>query len=141
MAAWPPVSQTYHSWYTSIVGSAPHEGRKPVLRVVFYRTHAGREPVREWLKGLERDERKAIGEDIKTAQYGWPLGMPLIRKLDPGLWEIRSSLAVGIARVVFAVDGDTMVLLHGFAKKSRRTPVNDIDTSRRRLARLLEEER
>jgi len=126
MAAWPPVSQTYHSWYISIVGSAPH---------------AGREPVREWLKGLDRDERKAIGEDIKTAQYGWPLGMPLIRKLDPGLWEIRSSLAVGIARVVFAVDGDTMVLLHGFAKKSRRTPVNDIDTSRRRLARLLEEER
>ena len=93
------------------------------------------------MKDLERDERKAIGEDIKTAQYGWPLGMPLIRKLDPGLWEIRSSLAVGIARVVFAVDGDTMVLLHGFAKKSRRTPVNDIDTSRRRLARLLEEER
>jgi len=93
------------------------------------------------LKDLERDERKAIGEDIKTAQYGWPLGMPLIRKLDPGLWEIRSSLAAGIVRVVFAVDGDTMVLLHGFVKKSRKTPVNDIDTSRRRLARLLGEER
>jgi phage-related protein len=67
--------------------------------------------------------------------------MPLIRKLDPGLWEIRSSLAARIARVVFAVDGDTMALLHGFMKKSRKTPVNDIDTSRRRLARLLEEER
>ena len=93
------------------------------------------------MKDLERDERKAIGEDIKTAQYGWPLGMPLIRKLDPGLWEIRSSLAAGIVRVVFAVDGDTMVLLHGFVKKSRKTPVNDIDTSRRRLARLLGEER
>ncbi len=70
-----------------------------------------------------------------------PLGIPLIRKLDPGLWEIRSSLAAGIARVVFAVDGDTMVLLHGFVKKSRKTPVNDIDTSPRRLAWLLEEDR
>lgn len=140
MAAWPPVSQTYHSWYTSTVSSAPYESREPVLRVVFYRSGSGREPVREWLKDLERDERKAIGEDIKTAQYGWPLGMPLIRKLDPALWEIRSSLAAGIARVVFAIDGDTMVLLHGFVKKSRKTPVNDIDTSRRRLARLLEEE-
>jgi len=141
MTAWLLVSQTYHSWYTSVADRAAHEGREPVLRAVFYRTHAGREPVREWLKGLERDERKAIGEDIKTAQYGWPLGMPLIRKLDPSLWEIRSSLAARIARVVFAVDGDTMVLLHGFVKKSRKTPVNDIDTSRRRLARLLEEER
>jgi phage-related protein len=73
--------------------------------------------VHEWLKGVERDERKTIGSDIKTAKYGWPLGMPRIRKLDPGLWEIRSSLAAGIARVVFAVDGDTMVLLHGFVKK------------------------
>jgi phage-related protein len=141
MAAWPPVSQTYHSWYTSVVGSAPYEGREPVLRVIFYRSGLGREPVREWLKGLDRDERKTIGTDIKTAQYGWPLGMPLIRKLDPGLWEIRSGLAAGIARVVFAVDGDTVVLLHGFVKKSRKTPAHDIETSRRRLARLLEEER
>ena len=131
----------YHSWYTLIMGSAPHEGREPVVRVVFNRSGSGRKPVREWLKGPERDERKAIGEDIKTAQYGWPLGMPLIRKLDPGLWDIRSSLATGIARVVFAVDGDTMVLLHGFVKKSRKTPAHEIDTSRRRLARLLEEER
>ncbi|MEI6451687.1 MAG: type II toxin-antitoxin system RelE/ParE family toxin [Actinomycetes bacterium] len=77
----------------------------------------------------------------RAAQYGWPRGMPLIRKLDPGLWEIRTNLAAGIARVVFAVDGDTMVLLHGFAKKSRETPAHEIDTSRRRLARLLEEER
>jgi len=67
--------------------------------------------------------------------------MPLIRKLDPGLWEVRPSLAAGIARVVFAVDGDTVVLLHGFMKTSRKTPVNGIHTSRRRLARLLEEER
>jgi phage-related protein len=141
MAAWPPVSQTYHSWYTSVVGSAPHESREPDLRMVFCRSGAGREPVREWLTDPERDERKAIGKDIKTAQYGWPLGMPLICKLDPGIWEIRSSLAAGIARVVFAVDGDTMVLLHAFLKKSRKTPVNDIETSRRRLARLLEEAR
>jgi len=70
MVAWPPVSQTYHSWYTTVVGSAPHEGRDPVQHVVFYRTQSRHEPVREWLKGLDRDERKAIGADIKTAQYG-----------------------------------------------------------------------
>ena len=113
---------------------------KPILSVRFYSTQPESEPVREWLLSLSRDDRRTLGEDIKTAQYGWPLGMPLIRKLDPALWEIRSSLAAGIARVVFAIDGDTMVLLHGFVKKSRKTPVNDIDTSRRRLARLLEEE-
>ena len=61
------------------------ESTGPVLRVVFYRTEAGNEPVREWLKSLKREDRKAIGEDVKTAQYGWPLGMPLIRKLEPGL--------------------------------------------------------
>jgi phage-related protein len=119
--------------------SALHEAREPILRVVFYRTGAGREPVREWLKDLDNNGRKAIGADIKTTQYGWPLGMPLIRKVEPGLWEIRSSIPAGIARVVFAVDGDTMILLHGFVKKSRKTPATAIATSRQRLARLLKE--
>jgi phage-related protein len=72
--------------------------RQPILSVVFYRTTAGNEPVREWLLGLKRDNRRIVGQDVKTAQYGWPLGMPLIRKLEPGLWEVRSHLADGIAR-------------------------------------------
>ena len=107
--------------------------------MVFYRTEAGNEPVREWLKELKREDRKAIGQDIKTAQYGWPLGMPLIKKLEPGLWEVRSHIAQGIARVIFTVGDGMMVLLHGFVKKSQKTPLDDVRTARQRLASLVEE--
>ena len=61
------------------------EDKKPILNVVFYKNEAGNEPVREWLKDLPKEDRQTIGEDIKTAQYGWPLGMPLIRKIERGL--------------------------------------------------------
>ena len=74
-------------------------GTHPVLRVVFFRSQGGREPVREWLLDLSRGDRKAIGCEIKTAQYGWPIGMPLIRKLEPGLWEVRSAIERVTARV------------------------------------------
>ena len=104
-----------------------------VLKVVFYRSEAGNEPVREWLKDLQRDEKRQIGEDIKTAQLGWPLGMPLIRKIDKELWEVRTKLADGIARVFFTVDGEYMILLHGFIKKSQKTPQNDLKTALSRL--------
>ncbi len=117
----------------------PRENADPILRVVFFRASGGSEPVREWLKGLPRADRKTIGEDIKTAQYGWPLGMPLIRKLEPGLWEVRSRITDGIARVVFTVDGGVMVLLHGFIKKSQKMPSAELKTARRRLANLIQE--
>lgn len=94
---------------------------EPILDVTFYRTIAGNEPVREWLKGLPREDRRAIGEDLKTAQYGWPLGMPLIRKLDRGLWEVRSNTSTGIARVLFTVKDGLIILLHAFVKKSQKT--------------------
>lgn len=113
--------------------------RQPILGVVFFRTAAGNEPVREWLKSLRRSDRKAIGEDIKTAQFGWPLGMPLIRKLGTNLWEVRSHLDAGIARVIFTADGSVMVLLHGFVKKSQRTPPGEMKTARQRLADLHKE--
>jgi phage-related protein len=109
------------------------------LRVVFYRTTAGNEPVREWLKALPPEDRKIIGDDLKTAQYGWPLGMPLIRKLEAGLWEVRSRLQDRIARVIVTVEGDTMVLLHGFIKKSQKTPLQDLQLARQRLESLGEE--
>jgi len=109
---------------------------EPILDVVFYKTEAGGEPVREWLKSLPREDRKNIGEDIKTAQYGWPLGMPLIRKMERGLWEVRSNISTGIARVLFTVKGAMMILLHGFVKKSQKTPPNELDTARRRLNNL-----
>ncbi|MEP7356884.1 MAG: type II toxin-antitoxin system RelE/ParE family toxin [Anaerolineales bacterium] len=110
--------------------------RQPILAVRFYVTAAGNEPVRDWLKVLPRSARKAIGTDIKTAQFGWPLGMPLIRKLSPGLWEVRSHLDTGIARVIFTVDNGLMVLLHGFVKKSQKTPPAELQTARQRLADL-----
>jgi phage-related protein len=113
--------------------------REPILSVVFYRTTAGNEPVREWLLGLAPDDRKAVGYDIKTAQYGWPLGMPLVRKIEPGLWEVRSGLTIGIGRVLFTVEGGTMILLHGFTKKSQKTLAADLKAARQRLANLRQE--
>ena len=92
--------------------------------------------VREWLKSLPKADRCAIGEDLKTAQYGWPLGMPLVRKLEPRLWEVRSRTGSGIARVIFTVSKALMILLHGFVKKSQKTPPGDLDTARQRLADL-----
>jgi phage-related protein len=112
---------------------------QPILKVVFYRTEAGNEPVREWLKSLRREDCRTIGEDIKTVQFGWPLGMPLIKKVEKGLWEVRSDINQGIARVLFSVEGDIMVLLHGFVKKSQKTPLHELNTARRRMADLYEE--
>lgn len=104
-----------------------------ILKVVFYRTESGNEPVRTWLKELPRNYKRQIGEDIKTAQLGWPLGMPLIKKIDKYLWEVRTTLENGIARTFFTVDDDYMVLLHGIIKKSQKTPLNELKTA---LARL-----
>ncbi|CAG0950474.1 hypothetical protein ANRL3_00198 [Anaerolineae bacterium] len=104
-----------------------------VLKVVFYRSEIGNEPVREWLKGLPREDKRKIGEDIKTAQIGWPLGMPLIRKIDKDLWEVRTRLENGIERVFFTVDGKYMILLHGFIKKSQKTPQNELKAALTRL--------
>ncbi len=103
-----------------------------VLEVRFYATDQGREPVRDWLKSLSPEARKSIGEDIKTVQFGWPLGMPLVRKMEPGLWEVRSMIDVGITRVLFTTAGPVMVLLHGFIKKSGKTPGADLKLALRR---------
>ena len=92
--------------------------------------------MREWLLTLTREDRRISGGDIKTAQHGWPLGMPLIRKLEPGLWEVRSRIRAGTARVMFTVEGDVMVLLHGFVKKSAKTPTAELRTARLRLKSL-----
>ena len=99
----------------------------------FYRSDAGREPVREWLKSLDAADRRIIGEDIKDVEFSWPIGMPLVRSLGRDIWEVRSSLPQGrIARVLFCVEKDGMVLLHGFMKKTQKTPKQDIDLALRR---------
>ncbi len=89
--------------------------------------------MREWLKGLEPEDRKVIGEDIKDVEFSWPIGMPLVRSLGHELWEVRSSLLHGrIARVVFCVERECMVLLHGFVKKTQKTPQHEIALARKR---------
>lgn len=104
------------------------------VQAVFYRTEAGGEPVREWLKNLSsREDRKQIGEDIKTIEFGWPVGMPVCRSVGGGIYEVRSDLAQNrIARVLFYFDKNRrMVLLHGFIKKTQKTPEEDLQLARR----------
>jgi phage-related protein len=104
------------------------------LPATFYELPSGREPVREWLKALDRDDRKVIGEDIKDVEFSWPIGMPLCRALGQGLWEVRSQLPRGrIARVLFGVHGGRMVLLHAFIKKTQKTPASDLNVALKRL--------
>ena len=109
---------------------------QPKLPVRFFRTGEGREPVREWLKALPKQERKSIGDDIRTVQFGWPGGIPLVRKLGDGLWEVRVNLPNRVARVLFTVVDQQAVLLHGFIKQSRKTPAADLAVARRRKGEL-----
>ncbi|MBV8709321.1 MAG: type II toxin-antitoxin system RelE/ParE family toxin [Acidobacteriaceae bacterium] len=100
----------------------------------FYCTSTGREPVREWLKELPFEDRKIVGEDIKDVEFSWPIGLPLVDSLGRGLWEVRSSLTRGrIARVIFCVNQGEMFLLHGFIKKTQKTPQQEIDLALKRM--------
>ncbi|MGD9981627.1 MAG: type II toxin-antitoxin system RelE/ParE family toxin [Hyphomonadaceae bacterium] len=100
----------------------------------FYQTAAGAEPVRDWLLTLDAEDRRVIGIDMATVEFGWPVGMPTCRSLGDSLWEVRSSLpSRREARVIFAVIEEQMVLLHGFIKKSQRTPKTDLDLALKRL--------
>ena len=92
--------------------------------------------MREWLLDLSRDDRNAISCDSKTAQYGWPIDMPLIRKLEPGLWEVRSMINRGVARVIFRIAENVIALLYGFVKKPAKTPSNDLQVAGGRLSTL-----
>lgn len=108
-----------------------------ILPVIFYRMASGREPVREWLKELPPADKRVIGEDLKTVEYGWPVGMPVCHSMGEGLWEVRSNLPNGrTARVLFSVAGGHIVLLHGFIKKTQKTPDSDLDLARQRMKDL-----
>lgn len=106
---------------------------RPTLDARFFKSDSGTEPVRDWVRGLPAKDRKTIGEDIKTVQFGWPIGMPLVRKMDKDLWEVRIHLQDRIARVLFTVSGSTIVLLHGFIKKSQATPESDLKLAKDRM--------
>jgi hypothetical protein len=110
--------------------------KTPILEVYFFKTEANNEPVRQWLKLLVAKDKKLIGEDIKTIQFGWPLGMPLVKHIDGGIWEVRSKLSGGIARVLFVLEGNSMVLVHAFMKKQQKTPKPDIDIAKLRAKQL-----
>jgi phage-related protein len=103
------------------------------LDAVFFRSKVGNEPVREWLKSLAKEQRKAIGEDIAYVQFKWPIGKPRVDHLRGAVWEVRSSLDNRIARTLFAVAGGQIVLLHGFIKKTQRTPDSDIELALKRF--------
>lgn len=109
---------------------------KMVLHISFYKEVSGKEPVRAWLCDLSKRDRKIIGEDIKRVQFGWLLGMPLVRTVGKGLWEVRSTLDTKIARVIFMAYSGRMVLLHGFIKKSQKTPLADLDLARKRAQKF-----
>jgi phage-related protein len=106
---------------------------KPIP-LVFWRSTAGREPVREWVNELSRDDQRIIGRDMARVQFGWPIGLPVCRPLTRGLWEVRSTLPSKCeGRVLFGFHDGTLVALHAFIKKTRATPKDDLALARQRL--------
>ncbi len=112
--------------------TSPVESSKRV-QAIFYATEAGGEPVREWLKSLPKEERRLVGVDIMTVEFGWPIGMPVCKPLGTGIYEVRTALPSNrMSRVLFYFDRKgRMVLLHGFIKKSRKTPHEDLELAQR----------
>ena len=107
------------------------------IPLVFFRTSAGSEPVRDWLRELPEEERHAIGTDLLRAQWRWPVGMPLCRPMGGGLWEIRTDLLTNrTARVLICFYRERLVALHGFIKKTRTTPNEDLELARKRKKEL-----
>lgn len=113
------------------------EAEPQKITLIFYRTAAGSEPVREWLRVLKESERHAIGRDLLRAQWRWPAGMPLCRALGNGLWEVRTDLPSNrTARVLLCLYQDHLVALHGFIKKTRATPDQELALARKRQKEL-----
>ena len=107
------------------------------IPAVFYRTAGGTEPVLDWLRSLPPEDRRVIGTDLATVQYGWPIGMPLCRPLGEGLWEVRSKLrSRRIARLLFFVHEGRIGVVHGFIKKTQKTPADDLDLGRKRMKEM-----
>jgi phage-related protein len=107
--------------------------KKIRFKLVFFQEDSGKEPVRDWLLDLSKKDKKIIGHDILVIQYTWPLGMPLVKSLGKGLWELRSTLSNQIARVIFVQKKDKIILLHAFIKKTQKTPSNEIEIALKRL--------
>jgi phage-related protein len=107
---------------------------RPELPVRFYRTKSGREAVLDWLRDLAKEDRRTIGQDLMRVQIGWPIGMPLVGSLKDGLWEVRSMLpSQRIARLILCFHEETIIVLHGFIKKTRKTPAADLSMAKQRM--------
>jgi phage-related protein len=105
----------------------------PEIPVRFYRTSSGIGPVLEWLRDLPKEDRRVLGIDLMRVQVGWPIGMPLARSLGDGLWEMRSTLpSRRIARLLLCFHEGVIVVLHGFVKKTQKTPPDDLELARKR---------
>jgi len=109
------------------------ENEEKGFEVVFFETESGNQPVREFIKGLSKDDKKIVGADIRVVQDSFPVGLPLVRKIKPGLWEIRSDVKDGISRVFFTFINEEIILLHGFVKKTQKTPPREIDVAIQRI--------
>jgi phage-related protein len=108
------------------------------IPVKFWSTVTGREPVRDFLKELPQADRLKIGTDLRRLQYGWPIGMPLVRNLGSGIWELRTSLASKReVRLLFACGDSMLVLLHGFIKKTQKTPLQELELAQARLKEMM----
>jgi phage-related protein len=108
------------------------------MPIIFYRTASGIEPVREWLRNLPEDDKRAIGIDLAALQVGWPVGMPLCRSLGDGVWEMRSRLpSRRTARLLFCICDGCIGILHGFVKKTQKTPHEEIDLARKRMKEMM----
>jgi phage-related protein len=107
--------------------------RQEPLEVVFFESEAGNQPVKEFLMSRTKGDRKEIGADIYKVQAGFPLGLPLVRKEDVDLWEVRSTIPDGVCRILFTVTKTEMVLIHGFVKKTQKTPLNELEVAKNRL--------
>lgn len=111
-------------------------GPQKVLQAAFFVSETGKRPVRDWLMELTPEDRKAIGEDIATLEFCWPIGKP---KCSPivgikGLYEVRSNITSGrITRVFFVLVGNQMILLHGFIKKTQKTPDKELKLATARM--------
>jgi len=124
------LDKLYHIWYNLCMNDS-----LKILPARFFKTASGTEPVREWLKGLDKEDSRIIGGDIRTVEHGWPVGMPVCRSIKgyKDLWEVRSRLSgERIARVIFHISGGEMILLHGFIKKTQQTPHHDLELADRR---------
>gem|GEM_PF-136972 len=122
------LAMVYQKWYCLSEERRPCRNRPSAFLLCSFVPLLGQNRSGSGFNSLPREDRRTIGADLRTLEWGWPVGMPICRPLEKGLWEVRSNLSDGrIGRMIFSIKEGKMVILHGFIKKSQRTPRRDID--------------